>query len=152
MERAIAGAGMILAAGGCVLTLYTALGISRRLGVFLTVYTAILFGWFSLSRFLLGRGVGRRVYPWLNPLVEGTAAMGVVLIDVLTQGAFYASTSGVPLLICGIICSATVLRLRPLIPVLVSGLAALEYTLIYFFLIRPGLPPKRPGCARCRWT
>src|SRR4051812_8746183 len=76
MERAVAGAGMILAGGGCLLTLYTALAISSRLGVLLTVYAACVLVWFALSRFLLGRGVGRRVYPWLNPLVEGTAPMG----------------------------------------------------------------------------
>lgn len=140
MERAVAGAGMILGAGGCLLTVYTALAISRPLGVMLTVYAVFILSWFALSRFLLGRGVGRRVYPWLNPLVEGSAPMGVVVIDVYTQGGLFAATSGVPLLLCGILSAATVLRLRPIMPVLVSGLAALEYALIYFLLISPRIP------------
>jgi serine/threonine-protein kinase len=145
MERAVAGAGMILGGGGCFLTLYTALAISRHLGLLLTVYALFIFGWFALSRFLLGRSVGRRAYPWLNPLVEGSAPLGVVVIDVYTQGALYGATSGVPLLLCGIFSAATVLRLRPIMPVLVSGLAALEYVLISFLLIVPRLPPEAAG-------
>jgi serine/threonine-protein kinase len=150
MERAVAGAVMIMATGGSLLTLYVAIFVAPRLGVSLTAYSLTMLGWFAAAWVCLGRGVGVRVFPWVNPFVEISIPTGVIIIDVLTQGGLYAASSSVPLQLYSMLIASVVLRLRPIMPLLVSVVAALEYALVYLLLMHPRMPPEAASNAALR--
>src|SRR5262249_12894814 len=76
----------------------------------------------------------------VNPFVEISIPTGVIMIDVLTQGGLYAASSAVPLQLYCMLIASVVLRLRPLLPLLVSALAAVEYAVVYLLLIHPRMP------------
>jgi eukaryotic-like serine/threonine-protein kinase len=140
MEHAVARAVMFMTAGGLVLTLYVAIFVAPRLGLFLTGYGLVTLGWFAMASFCLHRGVGLRMFRWVNPFAEISIPTGIIVIDVLTQGGLYAASSAVPLQIYSMLTAATVLRLRPILPLLVSVVAAVEYALVYLLLMHPQLP------------
>ncbi|MEW5848568.1 MAG: serine/threonine-protein kinase [Myxococcota bacterium] len=140
LERVVALSGIILAGAGVILSVYTALFVSRALGLPLMAFALVLLGWFAAVRLCLGYGVGPRVFQWLNPLAEITIPTALVLIDTRTQGPEYALASPVPLQFYVVFCCVAVLRLKRWMPLLVGAVAAVQYALVYLAVIRPQMP------------
>lgn len=142
MERGVTLAAMVMAAVGVCLACYVAIFVARGLGVMLMTYSVVMLVWFIVAYTCLARGIGTRVFPKINPFIEISVPTGVVVIDIFTQGAHYAATSGLPLQLYGMMTASVVLRVRPFLPLVVSTVGALEYALVYLVLMVPRLPPE----------
>jgi serine/threonine protein kinase len=110
-----------------------------RFGVVPFVGSAGLGLWFSLVAHFTKRGEGRLLREWLNPGVESTVPWVAVLLLAENQGAPYALGSWVPPMLYGCVMSVGILRLRPLGPLLIGLLGAVEYELVYSLYIRSHL-------------
>ncbi len=139
MERGVTAAAMVMSAVGLLLSAYVGLVVAPRLGVLLVGYSAMMLSWFTFVYVCLGRGVGTRIFPYVNPFVEISVPTGVIIIDIFNQGAYYAATSGFPLQLYGMMTASVVLRVRPLLPLVVAAVGAAEYALVYLFLLAPRL-------------
>ncbi len=140
LEGTIARGGMVLAAAGLVLSIYTAAVVSAPLGLTLVGFALVLLAWFSGVIWMVARGVATRALPWLCPLVEISLPSCLVIIDTLTEGPIYALQSSGPMQFYQVFVGLAVLRLKPYVPALVGGVGALQYALIYLLLVRPRLP------------
>lgn len=140
LERVVANAGALLCMAGIPLSLYISVAIARPLGMVILGFAIVLLAWFIFVRACIDRGIGLRVFPWLNPLVEVSLPTLLMCIDVYTEGAPYAISQPVPLQLYGIFIAASVLRLRPWVPALVGTTAMIEYLLVFLIFIKPELP------------
>src|SRR5262249_11669115 len=69
VERAVATAGAVMVGVGLLLASYVAIAVDASLGLKLSGFLAAMVAWFLTVRTLLGRGIGRRVFLWVSPLV-----------------------------------------------------------------------------------
>jgi serine/threonine-protein kinase len=139
LERAIARVGQLTAGVGMVLSVWVALSYSQALG---TASFGIALGtllWFTLLAWLLARERVPRLLIFIAPLMELVIAGAVVVVITRTQGAAYTLGSWVlPQLLAAFV-GLNVFRMRPIMPLLVGGLAGVEFLLLYVFLLRPEL-------------
>lgn len=140
LERTVARAGAFVCIAGIPLSLYIATSIARPLGMMILGLSIVLLAWFLFVRACLDRNIGIRIFQWINPLLEVSLPSLLMLIDVYSEGPAYSISQPVPLEFYGIFIAASILRLRPWVPVLVGLTAAVEYLLIFHWVIKPDLP------------
>jgi serine/threonine protein kinase len=105
-----------------------------------TLLGSLGFGlWFGLILHLTKRNKARRVREWVNPAVESALPWAAFLVLARTQGPTYAIGSWVPPLLFACVMCVGILRLRPIVPLLVGALAAVQYTLFYLLFVRDQL-------------
>jgi hypothetical protein len=138
-ETSVAGYMAGLAAG-CLVAVgalgpYMGWGLTKALlslvGVLCLYYTiiwrALRAGWFHPA------------IHWLNVAIEVSIPSVVLAFDLRFQGAAYALTAPT-LVIWGTLVVLAALRTQPLLALVAGALAAVEYTLLYFFFVLPLLP------------
>jgi eukaryotic-like serine/threonine-protein kinase len=108
-----------------------------------TLLLPLAFGfWFSLRFYLMRRGRGRLLREWITPAVEGVIPWAGVWALTRVQGATYALGSWVPPMLFGCVMCVGILRLRPIVPLLVGTVGAVQYALLYFLFVRHRLTPE----------
>jgi serine/threonine protein kinase len=92
--------------------------------------------WFSLVLFLTHKNRGRFLRLWINPAIESALPWASLLILTSIPGAAYALGSWLPPMLFACVMCGGILRLRPVVPLLVGTLGALQYVLAYALFVR----------------
>jgi serine/threonine protein kinase len=92
--------------------------------------------WFTLILYLTKRDKGRFLREWATPAVESALPWAALWVLTRAPGAPYALGSWLPPMLFGCVICVEILRLRPIVPLIVGALGALQYALIYFLFVR----------------
>jgi len=139
LEIAMARVGQVVALLGLIVSIYFALVIRWESGVNLGVFALWTLSWFTLSYEGMSRGYAFRVFQWANPMVEVLVPGYAFVALILSEGPGYALGSWVPPVLFSLFLAASILRLRPEVPIVMGVACAVEYGAIYATMIRPQL-------------
>lgn len=145
LDWAVARVWQVMGFVGVFGGLLVSVGVSVPLGLWVALMSAAYFSWFSLVLLLLRAGKGGRTLTILATVVEGTVPWFSFAILVQVQGAAYALGSWLPPMLFAALIVASVVRLRPLTPLVVGLSSALAFGALYFFWARGALPPELAG-------
>lgn len=141
LEAMIARADQLVTVLCVGIALYASVAIAPALGLPLAVLSVVAAIYFSISASLLSRKIGFPILRFLNPVVEMLLPGVALVILVLAEGPAYALGSWVPPMLFTLFIGAGILRLSPWVPIVVSGLAASEYALVWAIAIRGHVDP-----------
>ena len=134
---AIVGLGVSIAAA--VLTPVLGSTITLRLLAVIVPFCA----YSAAVYFALRAGWYHPAIAWVNVLIETSIPLPVFYVDLTTKGAVYALTSP-PIAFWAALIMFSALRASRGLALLAGAVAATEYLLFYFLLVRPLLPADAP--------
>ena len=137
LETAMARVGQAVALFGLLIALYFAIFISRDSGFTLGGFALWAFIWFSIAHRGMSRGYALQVFSWVNPMIEVLVPGYALLVLVRLEGPAYALGSWVPPILFSLFLAASILRLRPELPIIMGLACAAEYGLVYWLVIAP---------------
>ena len=143
-EAMLARIQQMIGAFALAVALYFSVWVDTELGLPLAAFAAWVVLWFTLSYEGLRRGWATGQLLWVNLVVEALIPGFVMLLMTQLEGPEYTLGSWVPPQMYAIYIMASVLRLRPLVPVVMGAVAALVYLSIYLLVLEPRLPPEAP--------
>lgn len=125
--------------------LVVAATVHKRIGLAAAAVAAVTGLWFFVAATLFVKGRGGRALSITNSVVESSLPWVALVLLLAVQGATYALGSWVPpMLFCGLIV-ASVVRLRPLAPLLIGISSALAFLVLHLLFVRHALPPETAG-------
>ena len=142
-ELEIRMAGLQMWVGGFALAIavYFTVLVDSPIGPPLAAFAGWVVVWFGVARFGMRRGWALRIFGWLNPLVEILIPGVCLLLLARLQGPEYALGSWVPAQMFALFTVASILRLRPWVPLAMGIVAAVEYGLVYQIELRAAIGP-----------
>lgn len=140
VELAVIRVWQLLALLGLAGAVVAAIVLSFPLGVGTGVVAVALLGWASWVKRRIDGGLHDARIVWVSTLVESSLPWATLLLLVHVQGPAYALGSWLPPLLFAALIVASVARLRPVAPLLVGVSSAVAFLVLYFSVVRAGLP------------
>lgn len=110
--------------------------VSPELFLDITLLVAVIAPSFAVLALVIHLGYYSPVLRFINTFLQVTLVSGAVLFDTLAQGAEYALSS-MPPLAYGLVAAITAFRLQPWLGVFAGVVAAVQFLLLYLFVIKP---------------
>lgn len=139
LEIAMARIHAVLAGFALLICLYFTLLVDSRIAAPLTAFASWSVVWFLTAWVGMRRGWAVGVFAWVNPVVEMLIPGFALLFISRFESPEYALGSWVPPQMFALYIAASVLRLRPAVPLAMGALAAVEYGAVYWLEMRPHL-------------
>jgi len=137
LERSVARAGQGVGAGGLVVAIYVTLFVSRQLGFLSATIAITSLWWFYGVYWALQQPRWQRAAMLVSPFFEISIPSLCLLAVYRAKGGAYAVGSWVPAELYTVFILSSILRLRRWLPAGLGLLAAVQYALIWTFLIAP---------------
>lgn len=139
LEITMARIHAVLAGFALLICAYFSLLVESRIAEPLTMFASWTAVWFLTAWVGMRRGWAVGAFGWVNPIVEMLIPGYVLLLLSRLESPEYALGSWVPPQMFALYIVASVLRLRPAVPVFMGALAAVEYGAVYYLEMRPNL-------------
>lgn len=117
--------------------------VGFRAALPLTALALLGLAYYGALLWVIGRGFFHPLMSWINVAVEVSAPAVLLLIDAIREGPLYAM-SAPALAIWSVLVMASSLRANRRVAYAAGALAAAEFLIIYFAVIRPDLPEDYP--------
>jgi hypothetical protein len=139
-ERSVATwmVGVSCASAIICLGLYKQIGI--QLSLCLACFLGVVAAYYIALICLLRQDRYHRAIAWINALIEVSIPSAIFIIDWTMQGAEFALTAPV-VMIWGTLIAVSGLRMSSSLAISAGCVAALQYLVLYYFLVLPVLPP-----------